>query len=264
MDELRGQGLVALVRVAEQLALSEGTFVAAAALAARLIAGGTKALPAARDDVSLAARNSLQESGCIDETGVNLPRIAELISVCEILAAATPLPPPAIKTPSVVLSAPEGAARVEDRESLSNLVMSTIRSSTQTLHLAGAFWNPAGFGLLNTWLLPAMSDRKVSVTYYLNEPDNATLKRQMDEQLSLCERAGDTNIFWYTGEEPTLQHVKFAIADRERGYLGTANLTSWGLDRGHIEAGVELFPAQAARLIEFFEELTNTGWFIPQ
>jgi phosphatidylserine/phosphatidylglycerophosphate/cardiolipin synthase-like enzyme len=55
-------------------------------------------------------------------------------------------------------------------------------------------------------------------------------------------------------------HAKFVIADRRIGYLGTANLTSWGFQR-HIEAGVELTPGQAERFVMFLEQLEAAGLF---
>ncbi|WP_371865662.1 phospholipase D-like domain-containing protein [Nocardia ninae] len=65
---------------------------------------------------------------------------------------------------------------------------------------------------------------------------------------------------WFRGRRPTMLHAKFVIADRQFGYLGTANLTSWGL-QGHIEAGIELSSAQAERFVIFLEELEAAGLF---
>ncbi|RWA21864.1 hypothetical protein MELE44368_14310 [Mycolicibacterium elephantis DSM 44368] len=56
-------------------------------------------------------------------------------------------------------------------------------------------------------------------------------------------------------------HAKFVIADRRLGYLGTANLTSWGF-QGHIEAGVQLTAGQAERFVIFLEHLEAAGVFV--
>lgn len=55
-------------------------------------------------------------------------------------------------------------------------------------------------------------------------------------------------------------HAKFVVRDRKHGYLGTANLTSWGM-RGHIEAGVELTPGQSERFVQFLEQIDAAGMF---
>jgi hypothetical protein len=57
-------------------------------------------------------------------------------------------------------------------------------------------------------------------------------------------------------------HAKFVIGNRTRGYLGTANLTSWGLQGGHVEAGVELTPGQCERFVVFLEQLRASGMFV--
>lgn len=56
-------------------------------------------------------------------------------------------------------------------------------------------------------------------------------------------------------EFPAFVHAKVIVADGARAYLGSANLSSGGLDR-NFELGVSLMPDQAAsleRLIDFFE-----------
>ena len=56
-------------------------------------------------------------------------------------------------------------------------------------------------------------------------------------------------------ESLTFIHAKLIVADRTRGYLGSANLSGGGLDK-NFEAGVALTPEQAdalERLIDAFE-----------
>lgn len=255
-------GMTALVPVAEQLALVAGSRVEALALANAVLARGVAAMPAARDDAMQAAHSMLQSLGCLTADGAPVQaRVAELVIVCSVLAAATPETPPPPHEMQLVLAAPVGTAAIAARESLSNLVMSTIRGARRTLHFAGAFWNPVGFDQLNQWLLPAMQTRSVEVTYYMNLPDEARLGQMLDEQIRVSIQAGRTEVRWFAGVAPRMQHVKFAIADESTGYLGTANLTSWGLADGHVEAGVELTAHQASRLVAFFSDLENAGVF---
>ena len=66
---------------------------------------------------------------------------------------------------------------------------------------------------------------------------------------------------FFAGREPTMLHAKFVVRDNVQGYLGTANLTSWGMLR-HIEAGVELSPGQCRRLLAFLKELEGANLFV--
>jgi hypothetical protein len=241
-------GLAELVPLAEQLAALTGSSESAIGLAVQIVLTGEAALPKSRTDATVVALRQLREAGCVDNAGHPVAgRASELVTVCGVLAATSPPPTPLPVTQGLVLSAPTGTARIEDRERLSNLVMSTLRSATDTIHLAGAFWNESGFDQLNT--------------LYLNVPDKLHLLPLLRRQISACRAAGDATVYWFTGHSPTLQHVKFAISDRSAGYLGTANLTSWGMDEGHVEAGVQLTSHQAARLVEFFEDLHHAGMF---
>ena len=55
-------------------------------------------------------------------------------------------------------------------------------------------------------------------------------------------------------------HAKFVVADRARGYFGSANLTSLGLGE-HLEMGVALEPAQRSALLTLLDALETSGLF---
>ena len=57
---------------------------------------------------------------------------------------------------------------------------------------------------------------------------------------------------------PLGSHAKALVADGERGYIGSANLTAAGLGR-HVELGVELVGPQLAELIKILEALERVG-----
>ncbi|MDA8072834.1 MAG: phospholipase D-like domain-containing protein [Actinomycetota bacterium] len=99
----------------------------------------------------------------------------------------------------------------------------------------------------------------MATTIYANPPA-AEHRAVLRARLDALRRAGPVGIRWFVGSRPTMLHAKFAIRDRCHGYLGTANLTSWGME-GHIEAGVELTPGQSERFIRFLEQLDAAGLF---
>ena len=83
---------------------------------------------------------------------------------------------------------------------------------------------------------------------------------RLERRLEALQQSGPVTVRWFRGAQPTMLHAKFVIRDRRHGYLGTANLTSWGM-RGHIEAGVELTAGQSERLAQFLEDLDQAGVF---
>ena len=257
-------GLVGLVPLAELLAYTVGSRQGAVHTAADILHRGLSALPRRQDDTVYAARAQLIAAGVVTDSGVPvLDRASELIIVCEILAATTPpdsAPPP---DPRLVLSAPTGSVPIADVERLDGLVFDVIRRAQETLHVGGAFWNDEGFESLEEVLLPALAIRAVSAVIYANVPADNRYRDSLDERLERLAAQGPVKLRWFGGPRPTMLHAKFAIADRRLGYLGTANLTSWGF-RGHIEAGVQLTAGQAERFVVFLENLETAGLFVPE
>lgn len=254
-------GLVALVPLAELLAEAAGSRRGAIRVAADILQHGASALPRGNDNVSFAARTHLVAAGVVTESGVAVQhRAAELLIVCEVLAASA-LPSPAVPPePRLVLSAPAGTAPITDVERLDGLVFDVIRLSTGSLHIGGAFWNDEGFERIEEVLVPALTVRQVTATIYVNSPADDRYRALLDARLGRLVAAGHVSLRWFSGPRPTMMHAKFVIADRHLGYLGTANLTSWGF-RGHIEAGVELTAGQAERFVTFLDQLESAGLF---
>lgn len=253
-------GITDLVPAAELLTDLAGDRSRAAALAARILTEGVAALPRPQTDTAAAARAELQLAGVISTDGAVHPgRAAELLIVTEILAAASAPSQRPTAEPRLVFSAPSGSIAIADRERLDGLVLDVIRRATKSLVLAGAFWNTAGFEILEDVLLPAIADREVDTVIYVNRTDPSHLP-QLRQHLAELESAGPVRVRWFAGNDPTMLHAKVAVRDRCHGYLGTANLTSWGM-REHIEAGIELTPGQSERLVRFLEELDHAGLF---
>jgi hypothetical protein len=253
-------GLVGLVPAAELLAEIAGSRQGATRLAIGLLGPDPHAVVRGHDDLHVATREELIGAGVLTESGVpTTSLVAELVTVCEILANSTlpsPAPPPDSR---LVLSAPPGTVPLADRERLDGFVLDVIRQATTSLTIGGAFWNDAGFELLDEVLLPAVQVRGIPTSVYVNTPDDAYLT-PLQERLAALRAAGSVRIRWFVGPRPTMLHAKFVIRDNVHGYLGTANLTSWGL-HGHIEAGVELTAGQSQRFVQFLEQLDAAGLF---
>jgi PLD-like domain len=253
-------GLVGLVPVAELLAEITGSRQGATAAALNMLATGRA--PTGHDDIHMAVQHQLVVTGIASAGGeVDSSRAAELVVVCEVLGASTVTPAVAPPEPRLVLSAPAGTAAVADRERLDGLILDVIRQATTSLTIGGAFWNEAGFALLDDVLLPAVAARGIPTTVYVNTPGSEYLlglERRLDE----LKAAGPVTIRWFVGPRPTMLHAKFVIRDQCQGYLGSANLTSWGM-QSHVEAGVELTAGQSHRFNLFLEELDAAGLFGP-
>lgn len=256
-------GLVGLVPLAELLADASGSRQGAVHLATEIFNRGMTALPRGTDNVVYASRRQLVAAGVVTDHGVPIVhRAAELVVVCEVLAASTlptSAPPP---EPRLVLSAPNGTAPITDAERLDGLVLDVIRRATETVHLGGAFWNDDGFQRLEEVLLPALTVRGVAAVIYANTPAEQRYRAALEDRLDRLVATGRVELRWFNGPRPTMLHAKFVIADRRIGYLGTANLTSWGL-QGHIEAGVQLTAGQAERFVVFLQQLEAAGLFVP-
>ncbi|MEU6191217.1 phospholipase D-like domain-containing protein [Nocardia sp. NPDC047038] len=254
-------GIVGLVPLAELLAETVGSRKGAVRLAARILDEGAQALPRSTGDIVYAARRELVDTGVVTENGVPVAhRAAELVIVCEVLATSTLPDSQSPNEQRLVLSAPAETATISDAERLDGLVLDVIRNATRTLHLGGAFWNPAGFDRLDEVLIPALEVRAITAVVYANSPVEEHHRASLHRHLGRLTENGQVALRWFSGPRPTMLHAKFVIADSRIGYLGTANLTSWGF-RGHIEAGVELTAGQAERFVRFLGELEMAGLF---
>lgn len=254
------KGLVGLVPLAELLAEASGSREGATTLAVAVSRSGIRALARNHDDLHIAARHQLASTGVVTADGAPVvSRAGELVCVCEILAHSSLPSPAAPPDPRLVLSAPAGAVPILDHERLDGLVLDVIRQATTTLAIGGAFWNDAGFELLDEVLVPALQVREIPTTIYVNTPDREHVDA-LRAQLDLWRASGPVTVRWFVGPRPTMLHAKFVIRDQVHGYLGTANLTSWGM-QGHIEAGVELTQGQSRRFVEFLAQLDAAGLF---
>jgi hypothetical protein len=256
----QGAGLVELVPLTEILAAITGDNMMATHLAVQILSDGVNALPRGRDDLHAFARSELIRTGVVRESGqINQGRAAELVAVCEVVATVAKPTATSVLESRLVLSAPTGSIDLTDFERLDGFIIDVIRRSISDLVLGGPFWNEAGFVMLDEVLLPAIESRGVAVTIYVNPPD-PPYRDVLESRLASLRSAGRVSVRWFVGPRPTMLHAKFVIRDGIHGYLGTANLTSWGM-AGHVEAGVELTPNQCTRFVRFLGQLEMANLF---
>jgi phosphatidylserine/phosphatidylglycerophosphate/cardiolipin synthase-like enzyme len=187
-------------------------------------------------------------------------RLAELVIVLDILAA---IPHDQVETADIkplVFTVPHAAERfVTPRHRLDLLVSDVIARAQSSLHIGGPFWNEDGWVMLRPVLLPALKQRRVTVTFYLHPHESGRLE-VVHEMLAEARGYGDVRTLWWAGGVPSLMHAKFAVGDRSNGYFGTANLTSLGLAE-HLEVGVALVSKQAVSLLTLLDSLEHAGLF---
>ena len=133
-------GMAELVPLSELLESLRGSRSAATALAVDVMQRGQEALPPVRDDLTSAIREELVATGVLRPNGrADVGRASELISVCDVLAAATTPSAPPRDEPILYLSGPAEVVTLGDRERLDSLVLDVIRGATESLAIGGAF-----------------------------------------------------------------------------------------------------------------------------
>jgi phosphatidylserine/phosphatidylglycerophosphate/cardiolipin synthase-like enzyme len=169
-------------------------------------------------------------------------------------------PSAALRAEPLVFTVPCAAeGLVTPAQRLDLLVNDVIARASEALHIGGPFWNEGGWELLRPVVIPALKHRKVKATFYLHPHESGPLD-VLHEILDEAGRHGDVQAQWWAGGEQSLMHAKFVVADRSRGYFGTANLTSLGLGE-HLEIGVALCRSQVASLLHLLDALKGAGLF---
>lgn len=252
-----------LVDLAVMLQQMAGDAREAMAWAEALGAQGRACLPSlgVRGDPALALTAKAQETGLVrsDGTGDQV-RAAELIILLDLLdAPPRPAPAPAPDRELVVTVPRSVECLVKPRQRLDLLANDVIARADRTLHIGGPFWNPGGWEMLTSMVLPALHIRGGHVTFYLHRSESGHLG-VIEEMLREAREHGPVSARWWSAGVPSLMHAKFIVADGVSGYFGTANLTSLGLSE-HLEMGVALAPAQAASLLDLLQQLEQAGLF---
>ena len=187
-------------------------------------------------------------------------RLAELTILLDVLKAVPPRPsPPPAEVPLLFTlpAAAGGLVGLGDR--IDRRINDLVALSQSALSIGGPFWNEAGFSLLRPVLTPALR-RGVRASFFAH-PQGRDWDRLLTDFIVECRREGDVDLFWWRSGAPSLMHAKFVVADATAGYLGTANLTSLGLET-HLEVGVPLSVAQCRSLEDVLAALMKLELFV--
>lgn len=148
---------------------------------------------------------------------------------------------------------------------LFQLIEDVVRSAHEMCWLGAPYWNAEAIDRLR----PAMfgfarrGGRIEFVCQGEHYPGDAHPLRILRSAASDIEREGGSARVWaFTAcdarQKEILLHAKFAIADRELGYLGSANMTRQGFDE-HFEIGTRLPNAEVSHLVDLLELLCDSG-----
>ena len=145
-------------------------------------------------------------------------------------------PPPVRETAGVLLELIDGAATA--------------------LKLATPFVDRGGISFLSGALLGA--GRRGVATDIITSPGQAAMFSDLARQWS-SEAIGRLRVTEVATQlSPLGSHAKIMVADAERAYVGSANLTGAGLGR-HIEIGVEVKGPHVADLVRILSALERLG-----
>lgn len=215
-----------------------------------------------RGDARLVVGDQARRLGLIDQAGLaDKTRCGEFILVCEILMAVPDPPPPVlVEAPLVFTVPPEARGLLEPRERLDLLVEHLIRMARSELLIGGPFWNDPGFARLLQVLQPAVTERGVTCSFFVHSWPDETRRQFIIDRIASIGPLHRVKTLWYRGPAESLMHAKFVLRDGEEGYLGTANLTSHGLEQ-HVEVGLVMRNHQTQRLRRFLSILMNADLF---
>lgn len=165
----------------------------------------------------------------------------------------------------VVVNVPE-RDNPEIGESLGSLVVrlvELIASANEEIVILNPFFTERAFGNVVSPVANALN-RGVSVTLvtryltYGSDDDSRAFVKELFSECSLS--GGELQLYEYIdpdeGQNATI-HTKMTIVDRERAYLGTANLTHRGL-HDNLEIGVIFRDDTVSQLVGFVDELQDS------
>jgi hypothetical protein len=188
-------------------------------------------------------------------------RLAELTVLLDVLKAVPPRPAPPSDQVRLLFTLPLAAGElVGPGDRIDRRINDLIARSQTSLTIGGPFWNEPGFSLLRPVLLPALR-RGVRASFFAH-PQGADRDGLLTAFIDECRGDGNVDLAWWRNGAPSLMDAKFVIADAYAGYLGTANLTSLGLE-AHLEVGVPLSVAQCRRLEDVLAALRKLELFVP-
>lgn len=213
-------------------------------------------------DLRLISERKLQEAGVLTSDGSPVTaRASWLVVVADILTAVPEAQASHAQEQPLVFTIPsEVVGLVRPAHRIDLLIGETIRDATRHLVVSSPYWNIDGLEALRPAIEAAQTVRHVACDFFTHSPTGQG--QVLVEFTNSLPRRDLTQVWAYNGTEGSLMHAKFVISDGERGYFGSANLTSLGLGE-HFEVGVGLTSGQARQLVELLGKLRESGLFAP-
>lgn len=157
---------------------------------------------------------------------------------------------------------------IQSQQGIASLAAALHRLITEArgeILILNPFFEQVGFDRLASALLSAAS-RGVTITIITRRlSDTTSMNRQVLGELNRqasVRGLSDHFLFWEyqqieDGRMVLASHAKVLVSDGERAYLGSANLTEYGMSR-FLEIGVILKGAWAWRLIQVFQAIRES------
>ena len=206
----------------------------------------------------------LEEAEVIDDEGADFGKLRSIFDTARIFAERGPLP-----NNRVVANTPLDENDIGD--SIGSLVVNLldlIQQAESDLVILNPFFSEQGYNQIGAPICDAMA-RGVGVTIitksltYGGSTQNERVVRQLfqdddtiPENLTLYEYVLDENP---DEEHPPTIHAKLTIADGERAYLGTANMTHRGLVE-NLELGVIFEDDTVGELLGLVQNLLSSEY----
>jgi phosphatidylserine/phosphatidylglycerophosphate/cardiolipin synthase-like enzyme len=167
-------------------------------------------------------------------------------------------PHPAPGRWALVATVPPNVATRPPMRRTAGVIISQIEQARRSLLLAAPFVDASALRFLGPPLLTA-AGRGVQIRM-LTSADSAPAVRELGDRWP-ADSAGGPLVVAITSATTlsTLgSHAKVVVADGERAYVGSANLTAAGLGR-HVELGVEIEGVEVQELNRLLLALTRVG-----
>lgn len=148
-------------------------------------------------------------------------------------------------------------------EALHGSLLEVIRSAEDTLVLMSPFLSEDAYDRLRPALITAVDNGAdiMLITRYLTYGDEDYNREFVHSVLDNNRLAHHVTTYEYIDDSTwTTFHAKVVISDRDRAYLGTANLTHKGLG-SNLELGVIFRDETVPRLVELVEALRRSEYF---
>ena len=136
------------------------------------------------------------------------------------------------------------------------VLLELIDGATTTLTLATPFVDSGGISFLSEALVGA--GRRGVVANVITSPGQASMFADLARQWSSKANSRLRVIEVRTDLSALGSHAKIMVADGERAYVGSANLTSAGLGR-HIEIGIEVEGPHVGELVRILSAMERLG-----